>query len=520
MSESKGIIKKWVPKPLVVPILIIAMFPHLLLLTMFTTNSTFSASYLDMDVDDLQFLFSVAYAMIVCGLFLHIRFFNALNVRNFLLVMTLLNIFILLGMSFTTNRQILLVLRFFQGPLTVFEGCIVLPILIMQLKSVHAKYIGYCVLYTYMLTSDKIATTILKFAIENYNFNMLIYTVICLHAVALLVYIFIFNQNRVFPKKPLYQLQLPAVLLMAISLISGAFFLVYGKRYGWLDSPYIVAAIVSCIVFSILFILHQKTSKRPLFHFEILKSKRIIAGLCMFIGFYMLRAAMSNVYQVMLNIWSWHWEYVLQIQYINAAGVIVGMLCSYFAFTRNMAARFHFALGFFSLASSMFWFTYLFYPDTTVWEIGCPLFLQGVSIGFIFTRLVFYLIGSVHPTLSSNASQAGTAIRFWSTTIGFSLMQNYMLYATHKYQDLLTKNLDMSSPIFQQEWQALISKFSAVHLPNEAVRLAAASLYKRLNQEALLVANMELFRGLAIFGCLMAFIILVARPIKNKFFHK
>ena len=189
MERENSVFKNWLPKKLLVPLLILALFPHFMLLTMFNMNSTFTASFLDVEVDDLQFLFSMAYATIVCGLFIHVRFFQFFNIRSYLLLMTILNIIVLFLMTLSTNPQIILILRFIQGPLTVLEGCILLPLLMSQIKSKNVLIIAYSILYGYMMTSDKFATSIIKFAIENYSHNMIIYTVIIFHILALIIYV-------------------------------------------------------------------------------------------------------------------------------------------------------------------------------------------------------------------------------------------------------------------------------------------------------------------------------------------
>ncbi|MGV0979888.1 hypothetical protein [Empedobacter falsenii] len=520
MSQQNSIFNKWVPQKLVVPIFILALFPHLMILTIFNMNSTFTASFLDLEVDDLQFLFSMAYATIVCGLFIHVRFFHFFNIRSYLLTMTMLNILVLFGMTLTKNTELILILRFIQGPLSLFEGCILLPIIMSNIKSEHSKLIAYSFLYGVMLTGDKFTTSIVKFAIENYNHNMMVYTIMSFHVVALIIYVFFFNHNRMFPKKPLYQLNLGGIFLMIISLISGAFFLIYGKKYYWFESSIIIIAFASTLVFSGLFLLHQKTAKRPLFHFEIFKSERVILGILMFFVFYTLRAGMSNIYQVMSAVWKWQWEYVLQIQYFNVAGSIIGVVFSFFMVKNRVDFRKIFFLGFVLLAMSMLWFSYLFYPDTKVEAIAPTLMLEGIAQGVIFTPLVLYITGSVHPSITGSAAQAGTAIRFWTTTIGFSLMQNAILYLTTKHQFLMTKNLDKTSPIFQQQWNNLFNKNIANHLPNEAESITAAALKAKLYNQALLVSNIEIFRTLFVVGIIAAIFVILYQPIKNRLLHR
>ena len=515
MSQNTAIINKWVPNKVLVPLLVIALFPHLMLLSMFSMNSTFTASFLDIEPDDLQFMFAMAYATIIGGLFVYIRLWGAINVRSYLLLATMLNILVLLAMTMTSNRQVMLVLRFIQGPLALFEGVILLPVLMSNLKSEHAKYIGYAILYGLMMTSDKFSTSLVKFAIEHYNHNMMIYVIIGFHIMALLIYLLVFNGNRMFPKKPLYQLNLSGIVLLLFSLVSGAFFFIYGKRLNWFDSNLIILSLVFCLLFGGLFILHQITSKRPLYHFEIFKSERVVLGVILFFVFYLLRSSLSNIYQVMGTVWKWPWEYILKIQYINVAGTFLGVVFSYFLFTRHVSFKRIFVLGFLLMTISMFWFSFLFLPDTTVELIGKPLFLEGVGQGIIFTPLVFYMLGSVNVDLSTSVSQTGTSIRFWTTTIGFSLMQNLVWKLSAKYELLLTKNLEMTQPVYQQEWNSVFGKYGSQLLINDANHMSVTVLKTKLAKQALLLANMEIFRGLFIFSLVTLVLIIIYSFLKK-----
>lgn len=514
MQEQRSIIKKWVPQKMIVPILLLAMFPHLMLFTIFNMNSTFTASFLDIEVDDIQFLFSLAYALMVCTLFIHIRFFQYFNIRSYLLLMTLLNILVLFGMSFTTNTQLILILRMIQAPLTLLEGCILLPVIMSQIKSPHSKLIAYSFLYGLMMTGDKFATSFAKFAIENYNHNMILYTVIAFHLGTLLIYVFLFNNNRMFVKKPLYQLNLAGIFLMAMSLISGAFVLVYGKKYDWFESEIIIWAFCSFCFFGGLFLFHQLTSKRKLFHFEIFYSKRVIIGLMFFFFFYIIRSSMSNIYYIMANVWKWHWEYVLHIQYFNVAGTILGVFLGYCMLKKQWNFQLIFMIGFAGLAGSMYWFSTLFYPDIQVSDIAPALICEGIFQGLLFTPLVMYMLGSVHPSIVNSVSLAGTGIRFWTNTIGFSIMQNSILYLTTKHQDLSLDHLISTHPMFQKEWNTYFAKFSSTHTYNDAVSLTVASIKSKVYEHTLLISNIEIFKTLFFTAFIIAFILLVYNVLK------
>lgn len=516
MQDHNSIFNSWVPKKLIVPFLIIAILPHLMLLSLFNMNSTFSASFLDVEVDDLQFMFCMAYGTIVCSMFYHTRMFHYFNIRSYLLVTTMLNIILLFAMTLTTQPQLVLIMRFMQGPMMFLEGVIIIPIVMYALQTSYAKIIALSSVYTYMMTGDKITLTLVKFAIENYSHNVMIYMVIFFHIIILFGFMLLFNQNRLFPKKPLYQLNLGGGGLLITSLVCGSFFFVYGKKYEWFESPLIIAAFIGMLVAGGLFLLHQKTGKRPLFHYEVFKSERIVLGIIIFFFFYMLRSSMSNLYQVMGSVWKWEWEYVLKIQYFNVAGSVLGSVTACYLLIKKVDNRIMITIGLAILTASLFWFSFLFYPDTTLQAIAPPLFLEGLGQGVVFAPLVFYMIGSVNPNISGSASQSGTTIRFWSSTIGYALMQNLTLYLTTKNQNAMSKNLDVSNPIFQKEWNDLFMKAQASHLSPEAIRMAVGSLKGRLSTQALLVSNVEIFRGLTLVGITVIIALLLYQPIKRK----
>lgn len=517
MQSQNSIFKKWVPERLLLPILIFAIFPHIMLFSIFTMNTTFTASFLDVDVDDLQFMFSTVYAMIVCGMFLHVRLFHFFNVRSYLLFMAIANIIVLFVMTCTNNFQVILALRYIQGPLVLFEGVILVPVIMNLLKTPNARLIAFSVLYFFMLTGDKFSTSLIKFAIENYNHNMILYTIILFHVVLLIIYATILNHNRLFPKKPLYQLNLGGIFLMSICLISGAYFLIYGKRLYWFESPTITLAFTLCLVFGAFFIVHQKYAKRPLFHFEVFRSRRIVIGIGLFFFYYIIRASMGNFYQVMGQVWKWPWEYILKIQYFNVAGSFIGVLIGYQLLARKVNFKYIFFLGFILLASSMLYFSLLLVPDARVGAVVPSLVVEGVGQGILFCPLVMFMVGSVHPTISGSASQSGTAIRFWTNTIGFSIMQNSVLYLTTKHQFLMTKNLDVTSTLFQNEWNQLFGKFDASHLTNDTINLTVSSIRSKLYNQAFLVSSMEIYRTLFVMALLVSCFILIYPLIRNRF---
>lgn len=431
--------------------------------------------------------------------------------------MTSINILILMAMTITKNYELIIILRFLQGLFALLEGCILIPVLLSRLKSLHAKKIAYTILYGYMLTGATLTTSIVKIAIDNYDHNMMLRIVMFFHVGSLILYVSIFNGNRFFPKKPLYQLGIIGFLLLAAACLSGAFFFVYGKRYNWFDSEYIIIALISALIFSGLFILQQATAKRPLFHFEVFKSKKVVIGMILFFVFYFTKQSISNIYQVMDVIWKWPWEYVLHMQYYIVYGSVIGLLTSLVALIKEVRFKYLFSLGFLCLGISYYWFSQLLVPDVNPHEVSPALFTFGLAQGILFTPLVLYILDSMNPSIMSHALLMGVTTRFWAMTVGFAVMQNSIWFLTKKHLTIITDDLLVTNPIFSTEWDKILEGNLSDHLNNDAISITAQTIGKKVATHTILISNIEIFTILTFITVATAIIILFYNPVKTRF---
>ncbi|SKB66409.1 hypothetical protein SAMN05660477_00596 [Soonwooa buanensis] len=505
---------KWVPQWLKLPLLIMAMFPHLMLMSLFHSNSAFTSSFLDVDSDDLQYLLMLMYGTIVVTLLVLPRFLAYFSVKYYILLMSSVSIIILYVVSVTNNYHVILVMRFLEGIFGVLEGAIFLPLITAELKTKHARIVAYLFLYAIMLTGGTITTSLLKTSIENYNFQHMVLMIVYFHIFVLIVAFSIFNTNRFFAKIPLYQLDHVSCFLLWLSLQSGAYAIIYGKRLMWLESNQIVFCLFLFMISSGLFILKQKYSKRPIFHLEVFSYVHILVGILLFFIFYVIRAGLNNVYSIMANVWKWPWEYINNIQYFNVGGTILGILISGILLVRAVSSKTIFASGFAILAIDCAWFTYVFYPDTTLWTIAPPLFLQGIGQGLLFTPLVMYIITGLPPNLVSNGAVMGTTVRFWTTAIGYSIMQNAILYLSLKHADSLSMNFSPTNPIFSTLWNSNFNSNLSKLTYNDAVSVTIGGFKSKISAQALLLSNMEIFTILFWIALATTIIILLYKPAK------
>lgn len=491
MQQDISIYHRWIPEWLKLPLLVLALFPHLMLMSLFHSNPTFSASFLDIEPVDVQFLLSLMYGSVVVALLLFARLFAYFRLRSYIILMCAVSTFILLLLAVVKDYNLVVGLRVLEGIFGLLEGACFLPLIIGQLKTRHARLIAYMMLYAIMLTGGTLTTSLLQTAIMDYGWQEMIYIVLGFHVLVLIICLLLFNGNRLVRKYPLYQIDYTSLIFLMIALHAGSFAILYGKKYYWFDSAYILISTFIALIFSGLFILRQRYAKRSLFHFEVFKYRQVVLGILLFFIFYIVRAGLNNVYGLMAGAWNWPWEYVLQMQYFNVAGTVIGVIASGLLLMKNMKSRIIFGLGFILLAIDCAWFTLIFYPAMNAETIGGPLFLQGFAQGWLFTPLVMYLTGGLPHYLSANGALMGTSARFWTTNIGFALMQNATSLLGKKHELLLQQGMDVIS--------------SAV--PSVAV-------LRLLNKQALLLSNMEVFNALMWLSGLTAFLICCAGPLK------
>lgn len=513
---NTNVFNTWVPDWIKLPLLIVGLIPHLFLIGLFSGNTQFVASVLDADANDLQFLLSISYATIVVTLLIYARFFSYFSLKNYILLMTSCSILILLLLVFVKSYVLIVPLRVLEGFFAILEGVIFLPIIMATLKSKHSKLIAYFILYILLLSSGPLTAWVFKFATSNFGWEEVFLTVAGFHTFVIIIAIYLFNNNHFFPKKPLYQLGWRRCLFLLISFISGVFVLIYGFRLNWFHSSAIWYATFIFFISGGLFILNEYHAKRKLFFFDIIKFKSIKIGIALFFVFYLMRFGYVNIYSTMVLVWKWPWEYVVNFQFINVFGVIVGVISSGILLIRGTSSKFIFMVGFLILSVTAYMISCLFDSDVDTFAAGKTVFLQGVANGWLFTPLVMYIIGNVPIQYGANASMIGTSARFWFTNFGFAFSQNMLYFLQEKNFDALKSNVDVTRALVQDEVQNKLDGYDQVFTSDVSELLMQNDLMNTVYQQANLLANKQLFTFYFWVGLITAIIILVTIPEKDK----
>jgi hypothetical protein len=111
----------------------------------------------------------------------------------------------------------------------------------------------------------------------------------------------------------------------------------------------------------------------------------------------------------------------------------------------------------------------------------------------------------------------GTTVRFWSTNVGFALIQNASYTLNQKHYIQLEQTLNTSNPLTISYWNTLMDKYTGIYGDEIAGRIASKSISGPLSQQASLISNMEIFTYLGILGMLVTGLIFLFGPAKTLF---
>ncbi len=156
----------------------------------------------------------------------------------------------------------------------------------------------------------------------------------------------------------------------------------------------------------------------------------------------------------------------------------------------------------------------IYFPKASLSTICPPLFLQGAAQGLLFTPLVFFLISGTPEEYVSNATALGTTTRFWTTAIGYALMQNLMLILTLKHSDSLSANLTDTNPVFYNQWNQIFGANISKLPVNDSLSMTTGAFNAKITAQSILLSNMEIFTGLFWLALITAIGLLLYHPVK------
>ena len=280
--ELKDLFYKWVPVWVKLPVLFIFFFVILSANGVYLGNSTDMYSGLGVYPEPFTAAYNAVYIGMGLGLMIEVRLKLRFTSKTLLLwgfaVMALVNV----------------INMYTESPVVMILSCLLLGF--TKMAALMEVYIMWLVIWSKKLDTSRLYPFVYLTALGGiyfitwwtaqlaWSFNwryaylgMIIMVLICL----LLALIFVQN-NKLRRPLPLYQLDIPGLLLLVSCLLLLNYVVVYGKVENWWESEAIQGATVLIPVAFTAFLLRESLVKRPLLPFHQFKKASFLRGLVFF----------------------------------------------------------------------------------------------------------------------------------------------------------------------------------------------------------------------------------------------
>lgn len=516
--SNTNVFKSWVPNWAIIAILFFCLLHSMVLLGVYTSNVTYAASFLDVEAEDLQFSMIVTYATFLTTILAESRLFKYFPTKKYFLTIYGLAALTFILTAYTKNFSLFIVLRIAEGILMALPCLALRQFLISRFKSKHALIIGFTLNYSALFLATPFIMNIAVWLLENYDWKYMAYGSALFQILCVGLVMLTFKSHRIHRKIPLYQVDWSSFILLLTALLSGAYFFVYGEKKYWFESYQIIVALTVALITVGLFILRQLLVKRPTFDMKVLRYANLRIGIFLSVVFYIARSTLNICHSTMFVVWNWEPSRVAHVQYLNLAGNIIGMVLAGIFLAKSVAPKFMFIIGFLLFAVFHLWFTFLFVPDVSLYDIAIPYILQGVAVGIIFVPLVLFTVSAVPTHFAPFAGITGVASRFWGSILGFAIIQNAGVFLQRTHFLKLSQFVLPESPETQMRVAQITQSFIAKgYSADNANKLAIKQIIGTVSKQSILLSNMEIFTFMGYAMLVMVVLLLMNQHLRQTF---
>ncbi len=466
----------------------------MVLLGLYNSNATYSASFLDVEPEDLQFAMSITYGTFLATILIESRIFKFFPTRNYFIAIYFIAALTFMASAYTHDFIVFLALRVIEGVLMALPWIPLRVLLLTRFKSKNATILVFSFTYGMLLMASPFIMNIAVWLLENYDWNYMAYGSAFFQLLCVALVLITFNGDRFHRKTPLFQIDWESFVLVHAAILCGAFVFVYGEKKYWFQSPQIVIAAIAMTITSALFLIRQLHVKRPCFDLKVFQYPNLRTGLLLFVLFYISRSSLNLCHYTTGKVWNWEAIRIANVQYINVIGDFTGIIIAAVLMSYAVATRYIFILGFSLMAIHHLWFTFLFVPDVSLSQIAIPYMIQGIAVGVLFVPLVLFTVSSVPAHLAPFSGTVGVIGRFWGSTLGFSIMQNAQVILQQKHYSKLQQFAVHESAETQKYLASSAQIFNAKGFTvDESAKLALKQLSTNVGNQALLLSDMEIY---------------------------
>jgi DHA2 family multidrug resistance protein len=282
-----------------------------------------------------------------------------------------------------------------------------------------------------------------------------------------------------------------------------------GQEDDWFGSRFIVVMAVLAVLGLIAFVARVRMTEKPFVDLRVLKSFNFSLGLALMFFAGISLYGLTTIIPLFLQSLMGYTALLSGLAMIpRGLGALVAMPLAG-KLVGKIQGRYLVAGGFFAFGISAWVLSHLTL-ELSPWILFWPLFLSGVSIGFMFVPLNTLALGALKPEQIGNASGIFNLMRNVGGSVGISLVSTIAARRAQLHQTNLVASLTPYDSVYQSSLQSMTTAFAAQGDAVTAQQQAVGSLYHTLLTQANFLASLDnfvLFAWMCV-PCLLAALLL------------
>jgi DHA2 family multidrug resistance protein len=287
-----------------------------------------------------------------------------------------------------------------------------------------------------------------------------------------------------------------------------------GQEDGWFGAVWIRWAVMVLGISLFWFVRHCWTARDPLVRLRVLRDRNFAVGclLIFLLGFtiYITISVLPLFYQEVLGYTA------------LAAGIVVGPrglgsmlgLPVIGVISNKMDNRYLLSAGFvvFGVCTLYFSFVNLAIGPMT---LLVPIVLSGFALSFVFVPISSMAISTLSNERIGNATCVFNLLRNIGGSIGIATAQTFLVRRTNFHETRLQADLPQSGMRLQQQVQVAGAYLGRQLGPAAGQRAALGMTYRQLEQQAMLLSFVDVFRWTALVAFLAAVAVWLFRKVTH-----
>lgn len=388
---NKSPFADWVPKPLMLLLILVILFPIMSINGVYTSNATDLSGALATYSEYVALANNAGVIGMGLSMLIALRIKMRFRSKEIITVSCIMLALLSYMCGTTENPWVLVAGSFLIGFFKFFPLIeMILPIMFI-LSPTGDKGRFYAIFYPLAIGFGQFfGYKMALFTFEsNYQAPYFLMSAMMLFIAAISL-IFQHNQRFCF-KKPLYQIDWLSLVLLGSSAMFFNYFFVFMRQQGWFISPYIIGSLISGVILLALTIYRQKFLKRKMIKFNFFVERENVKHgfvLLLFLGVYL---ASTSIYsQYTLGVLGYNNLINAHTNLYMIYGIVLAGVIAFFHFKNKWNVKYYIAGGFIAFFLHTLCLYLIIQPQMNIEYLNYSMILKGLGMGILFIGIWFY----------------------------------------------------------------------------------------------------------------------------------